>query len=281
MKNIKLLLIVFSLISALSNAQQIGFVADTSIGCNTLQVNFSDTNNISNIVYRMWNFGDNSANDSTQNVTHTYDTTGVFTVTLIIKTSTDSLFSTKTITVRKRPIVSFFLKTYGNKTVNGDTLYYSFNKINHISNIIGDTLPYAYTWIIDADTLIDTTANIVKIYQKTGEHNAGLVVSAFGMCSDTSFQTFTIKNEVFLPNIFTPNGDGINDVFYAQTDGTKTYELTIFSRYGSVVYTITAQKVWWDGRTSAGEEASQGTYFYVLKEIDGDTVIKGNVYLGR
>jgi gliding motility-associated-like protein len=272
--------ILFLLMLANTKAQQIGFSTDTTLGCNQLEVLFNDTNALSGIQYRIWDFADGST-DTSRSVSHTFNSPGIYNVKLTIRTSNDSLSCSKQIIVREKPVANFSITTFGNKTAFGDTLYFSFNKIKHKSISQTDSLPVTYTWIFDSDTLPDTANVIIHTYKEAGEHTVRLIVSAFNACLDSAVNNYTIKDEIFLPNIFTPNSDGINDIFYAQTDGEKTYELTIFSRYGSVVYTITATKVWWDGRTSAGEEVTPGTYFYVLKEINGDTVIKGTVYLSR
>ena len=68
------------------------------------------------------------------------------------------------------------------------------------------------------------------------------------------------------PNVFTPNGDGMNDVFGPLTDlqlGTCT-ELRIYNRFGETVFYGNHVQMTWDGRTFAGEAAVAGTYFYVF-----------------
>ena len=122
---------------------------------------------------------------------------------------------------------------------------------------------------------------MVKQYQQVGKFNTTLIVSAFNGCADSLKKDLEIVEKNFLPNIFTPNGDGQNDIFYAQTDGITPYELTIFSRYGTIIYISKGTKVWWDGRTSAGEEVVPGTYYYVLKPQSGDSLQKGTVFLSR
>lgn len=70
-----------------------------------------------------------------------------------------------------------------------------------------------------------------------------------------------------MPNVFTPNGDGINDVFGPITDrilGPCT-QISIFNRFGQRLHFGDGYDLTWDGRTFAGEKAVAGTYFYVLK----------------
>jgi len=276
----RVLLAFLILFSVVSYSQiSVGFTADTTLGCNTLAVQFSDTSDQTGVTSRLWDFGDNST-DTNISVNHTYSNVGVYSAKLTLTTLTDTSSVSKTITVRQKPSVDFISSKYANYTLT-DTLYFSYSKIYHKSTSVIDTFDYNYTWIFDNDTLIDTTSAMVKQYQQVGKYNTTLIVSAFDGCVDSLQKELEIVEKNFLPNIFTPNGDGQNDIFYAQTDGVTPYELTIFSRYGTIVYVSKGTKVWWDGRTSAGEEVVPGTYYYVLKTQEGDNLQKGTVFLSR
>jgi gliding motility-associated-like protein len=92
------------------------------------------------------------------------------------------------------------------------------------------------------------------------------------------------------PNVFTPNGDGENDLFYFKTTYTVEFKLTITNRWGNVMYdkildlTAPIGPQGWDGTTPNGSEAKAGTYFYKYTAIgiNGDEVSgKGFVQLVR
>lgn len=72
------------------------------------------------------------------------------------------------------------------------------------------------------------------------------------------------QSNVDVPNVFTPNNDGVNDFFKIRTNGYETLRCTIYDRYGSVVYEFFGLNGSWDGRTHAGMECSNGTYFVIL-----------------
>jgi gliding motility-associated-like protein len=83
------------------------------------------------------------------------------------------------------------------------------------------------------------------------------------------------ENELIIPNVFTPNGDGINDVFAFKINGTLT-DFSVYNRWGNLIKNSTLNTntyISWDGRTTSGEECSNGVYFYTLvyKDSKGDT----------
>ena len=87
-----------------------------------------------------------------------------------------------------------------------------------------------------------------------------------------------------IPNVFTPNGDGINDAFTFSVVGATNVSFNIMNRWGNLIQSVTSRasvtNVLWDGRTTSGEACSEGVYFYTLeyKDSKGD-VIKKNGYV--
>lgn len=71
---------------------------------------------------------------------------------------------------------------------------------------------------------------------------------------------------VELPNVFTPNGDGRNDVFTLVNEVFlgPCAQLAIYNRFGQLMFESLGNNLSWDGRTIAGESASDGVYFYVF-----------------
>lgn len=82
-----------------------------------------------------------------------------------------------------------------------------------------------------------------------------------------------------IPNTFSPNGDGINDLWYVDLINNVNVSYTIYNRWGTVIKQneINTQTfVQWDGRTTSGEQVSVGVYYYVLEYVDkkGDKIKK-------
>ena len=84
-------------------------------------------------------------------------------------------------------------------------------------------------------------------------------------CSDTLIKTIDIEKIItgYLPNSFTPNGDGINDVFGPAGFLTGGHRMTVFNRWGQVVYT-TSSSGFWNGNGPDGLPAPTGIYTYLV-----------------
>lgn len=91
----------------------------------------------------------------------------------------------------------------------------------------------------------------------------------------------TTNEEPVIPNVFTPNKDGVNDVFKIDNlDG--SWELMIFDRFGSLVYaTQQAQGASWNGINIQGLESRTGVYFYTLKSLNNEQTFSGSLHLFR
>ena len=112
------------------------------------------------------------------------------------------------------------------------------------------------------------------------------VANQCGSASDTVMVEF-IDCDCFdnIVNVFTPNGDGVNDVFETRIHfPLESYQLTIFNRWGENIFQSENQNVYWDGRVH-GLKSPSGTYFYVIKYTNPysqkQIVFKGTLSLLR
>jgi len=95
-------------------------------------------------------------------------------------------------------------------------------------------------------------------------------------CIDTAIVDFSANNysniefDLVVPNIITPNGDGLNDCFQPGFEGefNECFTLQVYNRWGALIFDSVAQGDCWDGRTKAGNIVDAGTYFYLL-DING------------
>jgi gliding motility-associated-like protein len=91
------------------------------------------------------------------------------------------------------------------------------------------------------------------------------------------------KPVLFIPNAFSPNGDGVNDVFYVYGSGFKEFYLAIFNRWGQLVFEAEDPRSGWNG-TLNGKEMEQAVYVYYLKAAFDDLTVrtfKGSLTLLR
>lgn len=110
-----------------------------------------------------------------------------------------------------------------------------------------------------------TTTNPQHIFNGEGTYTTTLIIQSAEGCFDTAFVTINIIDGLNIPNVFTPNGDGANDVFEISGTNFKNFEALIFDRWGVVVFESSAAQISWNGKTQTGSWASEGTYFLVLK----------------
>lgn len=125
----------------------------------------------------------------------------------------------------------------------------------------------------DATSQVLNTDTITHTYNAAGNYYVMLIVSNAN-CTDTSLQMITVTGEssLVIPNVFSPNGDEINDFFRPIAAGIISMEGKIFNRYGNLVYEWKGVRGGWDGYTApTGVEVTEGTYYYLIRAegIDG------------
>ena len=111
----------------------------------------------------------------------------------------------------------------------------------------------------------------------------------FCVAVDSVFIKTEINREVYIPNIISPNGDGINDIFNVGANSAVIgTQLNVFDRWGKLIYSGPETKnrlmeTGWDG-TFNGERVETGVYVYVAKVnyVDGlQTLFQGDVTVVR
>lgn len=116
-------------------------------------------------------------------------------------------------------------------------------------------------------------ANAVYTYNEPGTYVVSLV-GYNGVCSDTLTDTIVVSgpSTLEIPNVFSPNGDGVNDVFKPICIGIDSLEASIYNRWGDLVGWWNGVNGWWDGYSViAGLPASEGVYYFHIKAqgVDG------------
>ncbi|HTA63340.1 MAG TPA: gliding motility-associated C-terminal domain-containing protein, partial [Bacteroidia bacterium] len=138
--------------------------------------------------------------------------------------------------------------------------------VNFSGQIFGATNP-AYSWAL-GDAATSTLQNPSHTYNAGGDYIVTLIsTDTVSHCPATATLTIHVIDEmiVVIPNIFTPNGDGINDGFFVTTTGVKSIEGFIMNRWGQLMFEWAGLNSVWNGTAPNGNAETEGTYFYVIK----------------
>jgi len=138
-----------------------------------------------------------------------------------------------------------------------------------------------YTWDFgDGSTSNEFSPSHLYAFNNT--YSVSLEVESEETCIASTIQSITAQDfeeyfQIFVPNVFTPNQDGENDVMDINIQGNiqECLVFEVFNRWGQVMFNSTGNNTRWDGRTNAGKMVNPGVYFYVI-ELNGQ-VFKGDI----
>lgn len=133
--------------------------------------------------------------------------------------------------------------------------------------------------------------NQVTAYTKPDSTTTYTVLVSYGnngcLLSDTiTIQVLNEAAEVIVPNIFTPNGDGVNDYFYVSSKAIKQFNVKVFDRWGNNVFESFDADFKWNGHNMAdGTELPNGVFTYVIEFValnnNKRELLKGSITLLR
>ncbi|MCC6815227.1 MAG: gliding motility-associated C-terminal domain-containing protein [Saprospiraceae bacterium] len=237
------------------------FKPSATEGCVPFTINFKNISFPTDSNYKFkWIFSD-STEYSGINVTKTFDSTGIYGLKLEV-TSPIGCYNSgsfdKVIHVLPPPAAKWSVDPLVVNILNASVI-----GIDSSTNTIGRS------WIVDGkEFFFDQELNYR--FKDTGYHNIRLIVNDRFLCTDTlDTQVFVFKNySLYMPNAFTPNGDGNNEVFgpVGQFDGLNYYELNIYDRWGSLLFSSTKPEEMWNGKVMDSDKlVPSGTYVYILK----------------
>lgn len=143
-----------------------------------------------------------------------------------------------------------------------------------------------YTWAPNDGSLDNPNINNPVATPSVTTTYAVIAFDSLG-CRNIDSVTIEVTSEdgIFIPSAFTPDGDGLNDIFRAARMGSYTQlEMNVYDRWGQRVYHHEGHdRMGWDG-TVNGQQATMGTYYYtfILSDRNGmEKVVKGEVTLVR
>lgn len=253
-----------------------------------------------------WDFGDGTPTSNESNPSHSFDITTdpdtIFDVVLTYTIGTTNFTISKSIPTNS----AFFWIGYDpeldtlatfKRVIRSGFLFPSNENIN--DEIIQAIGAMRFEWEIDGvvkDTFeIDEThrhyPNIYYTFTTGGQHTIKL--KTYNVNLPANFIEYTQQivilpsfatKEKFenIPNVFTPNGDMVNDFFKVATSGTSRLSFMVFNRSGQMVYQQESNVLLWDGKNQYGHELSEGVYYFIIQDLDGKyETAKGFVYIFR
>lgn len=288
-------ILIFILVNVLTiplAGQTASFTVDTVEGCDSIQVSFTNNSIDGGLDMNFsWNFGNGATSNSATPGPVWYNKPGIYypKLTMTDNDNPDNKYTfTDTIFVRPHPNAFFFIAD----TFRLGNLVYRFRS----GKAPSDTINYRYVWTLNPNTngtfdsrIIHTRAKYVipisatdsvkrdtLIYRFSGEGTnvMRLKVSDYYGCVDSMDQTFQVSEKMLIPDVFTPNGDNINDNFFVPTNGRTVFSLKIFSMTGQLVYKSESLSILWDGRLPNGSFAWPGTYLYIIERVSGEIAKK-------
>lgn len=250
---------------------QITFTSNTIYGCKPLCVHFTDlsANATNTITEWTWNFNDGNIS-AQQNPYHCFDQSGIFDITLTAKSingCSKTFTNTNMIHVFPTPTAAFI-----NNPENTDILDPTIEFTNQSLDA------NSYLWNFGDQSTISNQTSPTHTYKQEGVYTVFLNAKNSYGCENITVHDIIIKGifTFYAPNTFTPNDDGINNVFYPMGVGwdETTYHLDIYDRWGNHCFSTTDVKKGWNGIANNGAEAAQiDTYIWkvVVNDIFNET----------
>lgn len=217
-----------------------------------------------------WNFGFTTSTLTSPVIC--YPTPGVYDVILTV-TDANGCINTATqvaaITVYPNPTAAF---TASPQPTNMNNPTITFTDASTLGN--------TWQWDFGDGSAGSSVQNPSYTYSDPGTYTVTLVVTSANGCVDT-IQVIVIIEDfppLEMPEGISPNSDGLNDAFVIHGLGKyPDNHLTIFNRWGNIVYETHGYKNDWAGENKNGDKVPEGTYFVILDIPNADITLKGYV----
>ena len=267
-------------VSAVVNANPVGTILSGNVkGCSPVCANFAISSTPSATTAN-WSLGDGNNAVGVTTVNHCYSAVGVYTIgAMFIDQNGCTGSATSTVEVVPSPTADFNFAPI-KPVINQDPLV-TFTDASHNGNIV------SWNWFF-TNTAQSTSnqQNPTFMYTEPGIYAVALVVKSDIGCTDTIVKSIVVSEDygIYVPNVFTPNGDGLNDVFQPKGFGIVKYELQIFDRWGERVFYTKNFEEGWDGKFQGrgGDICAEGSFTWLINvtNVFGKAhEIKGHVTL--
>ena len=241
---------------------QVDFLVDREV-CEDDLVNFAN-NSVTDggITFAKWDFGDASFSND-ENPIHSFRNSNFYTISLEIETEfgcSGFIEKENFIQVMESPLARFSMSENKVSLLSSEIIF---------TNLSDENL--YFEWDFD-NGIINLEDRVVSNYfSETGLFEVLLYVENEFGCKDELIHEVVVEEEfsVFVPTAFTPNNDGLNDVFEVKVNGVYSFEMKIYNRWGEMVYFSDNIDHGWDGKDSLSNYVIEnGTYLYHIYLTD-------------
>jgi gliding motility-associated-like protein len=249
----------FILLVEVTSPPVVDFEADVLEGCPPLEVQFNDLGSTAGIAYT-WDFGNGFVSNDALTTSTVYSDLGSFDVSLEVVYS-ENCKNTQTLSdfieVFEAPEVNFTYSPINPSNLNPEVQFFDAST----GTLSG--------WLWDfGNGNTSEKNNPATAFTTPGIYDVQLLATSVNGCVDSISRQITVESMVnfYVPNIFSPNDDGRNDRFEVFAVGSlKDYSMTIFNRWGGVVFQSKDQNTFWNGDLPDGRKAEMGVYTYVIE----------------
>ncbi|MCB0639792.1 MAG: gliding motility-associated C-terminal domain-containing protein [Lewinella sp.] len=251
----------FTMLIEVAPIPEVTITTDLSEGCWPLTVTFTDESPNPAEAYT-WDFGDGETSQDAGSVQHTFTNAGAYGLGLTLThfpNCTVSYEQVNEIRVYEPPVAAFSYTPEKPDLIN--------NEVQFTDISSGNT----YQWSWDFGDLSGSShPTPLHTYATPGAYQVRLRVTSEGHCVDSIQQTLLVDNAVrmYIPNAFSPNDDGRNDRFQVGYIGQlMEYQMTVFNRWGGLVFQSDDPLLGWDGKAHNGQLAETGVYTYIIEYL--------------
>lgn len=229
--------------------------------CSEVTLNFQDNSSTNNGAQYSWTFGDGNSSNAVA-PSHTYTQSGTYPVNVFVTSvngCTNSQNTTATVTVYA-PSKALFTAEALDGTVISPVYKFLNNSVNAAT----------HSWTF-GDGAGSSSLEPQHTYPGKGEYLVTLHVSSNDGCKDSLTIPVEIKPvfTIYIPNAFTPDGNGTNDFFTAKGQEITEFRMMIFNRWGELIFETDNIEKGWDGRANGGNDIAQdGVYVYKIEVRD-------------
>jgi gliding motility-associated-like protein len=237
------------------------FELNGGYGCSPVYVQFIDKSESTSPLIYNWNLGDNNS-INIQNPSYSYLQPGTYTVSLTVISNTGCIDTSTFVYPNAVNVVAFPIAGITAEPMEASIFSpeITFSDTSQLGS-------YCALRISDGTYIED--CNYMHTFKDTGYFKVTQIVKNELNCTDSISITVYIYPEyrMFIPDAFSPNADGLNDIFKPSTIGLKEYDIEIYDRWGEQIFQSNGSQEGWDG-SYRGVKSPQGVYVYLLKVVD-------------